>query len=259
LAARRRDPLEQLESDLGSRALAVPTDVTDEAAVRELARRAADRFGGIDVWVNNAAVTAFGRFEDIPHEAYSRVLETNFLGYVHGARAALPHLRARRGALVNVGSVNSRVPAPLISPYVASKFAIEGWAASLRQELRASGVRVAVVLPASIDTPLFQHAANWFGRRPKPLTPVNDPERVARALVRCAKRPARAMLVGRGARAMVAMHAVGGPLFERAFAIQVERDHFLDEPAEPAPGNLFAPAAEGADVSGGWRERLRRG
>jgi NAD(P)-dependent dehydrogenase (short-subunit alcohol dehydrogenase family) len=183
----------------------------------------------------------FGRFEDIPHDAYRRVLETNLLGYIYGAWAALPHLRARRGVLINVGSVNSRVPAPFVSPYIASKFAVEGWTGSLRQELRSTGVRVAAVLPASIDTPLFDHAGNWFGRRPKPLESVNDPERVARAIVRCARRPPRELLVGRGARAMVAMEALGAPLFERVFAKQVERNHFLDEPAGPSPGNLFEP------------------
>jgi NAD(P)-dependent dehydrogenase (short-subunit alcohol dehydrogenase family) len=253
VAARREDPLRRLESELAPRAMAVPTDVTDEAAVRALADKAAERSGAIDIWVNNAAVTAFGRFEDIPHDAYRRVLETNFLGYVHGAWAALPYLRARRGVLINVGSVNSRVPAPFASSYVASKFAIEGWTASLRQELRSSGVRVAAVLPASIDTPLFQHAGNWFGRRAKPLDPVNDPDVVARAIVRCARRPVRAVPVGRGARAMLMMRAVGGPAFELAFAKQVERNHFLDEPAPPTPGNLFEPAAEGQSATGGWR------
>jgi NAD(P)-dependent dehydrogenase (short-subunit alcohol dehydrogenase family) len=254
VAARRPDPLRKLESDLGSRALAVPTDVTDETAVRELSGRAADRFGGIDVWVNNAAVTACGRFEEIPHEAYRRVLETNVLGYVYGAWAALPHLHARRGTLINVGPGNSRVPAPFINPYEASKFADKGFTASLRQELRSSGVRVAAVLPTSIDTPLFQHAGNWCGRVTRPLRPVNDPDRVARAIVRCARRPGRERLVGRGARPMVAMHSIGGALFERVFAIQIEHDNFLDEPAAPTMGNLFAPVGDG----GGGQRRLAR-
>jgi NAD(P)-dependent dehydrogenase (short-subunit alcohol dehydrogenase family) len=255
VAARRERPLRKLESEIGERALAVPTDVTDEAAVGDLARGAVERFGGIDVWVNNAAVTAFGRFEEIPHEAYRRVLETNLLGYVHGAWAALPHLRARRGVLINVGSVNSRVPEPYASAYVASKFAIEGWAGSLRQELHPAGVRVSVVLPASIDTPLFQHAGNWFGQRAKALDPVNDPERVARAIVQAARWPVRDVLVGRGARPLVMMHAIGGRVFERLFAKQIERNHFLDEPQPPTSGNLFEPVEEGDEESGGWRER----
>jgi NAD(P)-dependent dehydrogenase (short-subunit alcohol dehydrogenase family) len=257
LAARREPPLRRLEAELGERALAVACDVTDEAAVRELAERAVEHFGGIDVWVNNAAVTAFGRFETVPHAAFRRVLETNLLGAVHGAWAALPHLRARGGVLINVASVNARVPAPFVSPYVASKFALDGWAASLRQELRDSDVRVATVLPASFDTPLFDHAGNWFGRRPKPLHPINDPVRAAEAIVACAQCPRRRRLVGRGARAMIILHALGGALAERLVASQIEHDHFLDEPAPASPGNLFQPVAHGDGVNGEWRTRLR--
>ena len=78
----------------GGQALAVPTDMTDEAAVAELARRPVERFGRIDVWVNNAGVYLLGLLEATPPEAFRRVLETNFLGYVHGARAVLPLPRA---------------------------------------------------------------------------------------------------------------------------------------------------------------------
>ncbi len=69
--------------------MAVPTDVTSEAAVQHLAQQAISAFGRIDVWINNAGVLAAGRFQDIPSEVFNRVIETNFLGYVYGARAAL--------------------------------------------------------------------------------------------------------------------------------------------------------------------------
>jgi NAD(P)-dependent dehydrogenase (short-subunit alcohol dehydrogenase family) len=259
VAARREEPLRELAGELGAGALAVRTDVTDEEDVRALALAAVTRFGAIDVWVNCAAVTAFGRLEDIPSAPYRRVLETNFLGYVHGARAALAHLRERKGTLINVGSVNSRVGAPLVSAYVASKFAVRGWSESLREELRGDGVHVALIEPASVDTPLFQHAGNWARRRPKALDPVNDPERVAAAIVRAARRPRREIVVGRGGRSMIAMHGLlPAPLFERMFAAQVQRNHFLDEPAEPSEGNLFAPVAEGTAETGGWKGVARR-
>src|ERR687896_612241 len=81
LAARRAGALEELAGDCqaaGGQALAVPTDVTDEAAVAELARRAVERFGRIDIWVNNAGVYLLGLLEATPPEAFRRVLETNF-------------------------------------------------------------------------------------------------------------------------------------------------------------------------------------
>ena len=92
LAARREQPLLEVASQcatVGGEALVVPTDVTDEAAVQELARRAVERFGRLDVWVNNAAVTSFGLFEDTPQDVFRRIIDTNLFGYVHGARAAL--------------------------------------------------------------------------------------------------------------------------------------------------------------------------
>src|SRR5215213_4669700 len=193
LAARREAPLRTAAAECerrGGRALAVPTDMRDESAVQRLADAAAEKFGGIDVWINNAGVTLMGRFEDAPSDLWREVLEVNLFGYANGARGAIPHLRARGGgAIINVGSVNSRVGAPYASAYVASKFAVRGFAECLRDELRGSGIDVSTVLPASIDTPLFQHAANFAGRPVKPLRPIIRPERVAAAIVRCAKRP----------------------------------------------------------------------
>ena len=254
LTARRDAALDELVAELGpDRALAVPADVTDEAQLREVAERAVARFGAIDVWVNCAAVTLFGPFEESPRDEYRRVLDTNVLGYVNGAWAALPHLRRSRGTLINVGSVNSYVPAPQASAYVASKHAIRGWAASLRQELRGTGVDVVTILPASIDTPLFQQAANLTGRRPKALNPTNPPERVARAIVRAARRPMREKAVGRRSRQMLLFEKLAPALFDRVMARKVEHDHFADERTAPTSGNLFAPDAAQARETGGWR------
>ena len=108
LAARREEALLETAAECeaaGGRAIAVPTDVADGAAVEELAREAVARFGRIDVWVNNAVLVAFGRLEDVPREANRRVVETNLLGYMHGAQAALGHFRERdAGVLINVSS-----------------------------------------------------------------------------------------------------------------------------------------------------------
>ncbi|MEU4712374.1 SDR family NAD(P)-dependent oxidoreductase [Micromonospora purpureochromogenes] len=143
LAARREEALAEVAAECAQRgvqALVVPTDVTDPVAVEALGRRAAERFGRIDVWVNNAAVTVFGPFEETPLQDIRRVLDVNVMGYVHGARTALPYLREQgQGVLVNVSSIVGVVSQPYTHAYVMAKFAIRALSASLRQELRLTG------------------------------------------------------------------------------------------------------------------------
>ena len=257
VAARRAAALQDLVAEcegLGARALAVPTDVTDECAVSALAERAAEQFGRIDVWVNNAGVLLYGRFDDCPAEAFRRVLETNFFGYVHGARAALPHFRRQGGGvLINNISMAGIIGVPYWSAYCAAKFALRGFCESLRQELGDGDIHVCAVFPSFIDTPLFQHAANYFGRPGKPGRPIYPPERVAATILALAERPRREVTVGGSARLMQLLHAVAPGLLERGAREEVERRTFTDAPQPPTTGNLFEPMPEWTGVTGGWR------
>ncbi|AQZ70283.1 short-chain dehydrogenase [[Actinomadura] parvosata subsp. kistnae] len=265
LAARRREALEEaaLECERrGGRALAVPTDVTDADAVQELARQAVARFGRVDVWVNCAAVTLFGPFGEVPLDEFRRVLDVNVMGYVHGARAALPHLRQRgEGVLVNVASIVGVVAQPYAHAYGMSKHAVRALGASLRQELRLDGVRgvkVCTVMPATIDTPLFQHAANHTGRRAVAMPPVYPAERVARAVVGLVRRPRREVVVGPMGRNLVVQSRLAPGLTERMMAVQVDRTHLSrKEPAPDTPGNLFRPDEGPGTVAGGWHGRRK--
>jgi short-subunit dehydrogenase len=244
---------EQCEQ-LGGRALAIPADVTDQQGIQTLARRVIETFGKIDIWINNAAVTLFSRFEDSPPEAYRRVIETNLFGCVHGARAALPYFREQgSGILINISSGVGRIGSPFISAYVASKFAIIGLSESLRMELRdAPDIHVCTVLPAAIDTPLFQHGANFTGRAVKPISPVYSAEKVADALVDLVWHPRREIIVGASAKVGLMMHAVAPALTEQIFAKQVEQKHFEERFTPPSEGNLFRPMNY-ETISGGWR------
>ncbi len=258
LAARREAALKELAAvceHLGGKALAMTTDVASESAVQELARRAVRDFGHIDTWVNNAAVTMFARFEEAPSEAFRRVIDTNLFGYIHGARAVLPYFREQgSGVLINVSSVVGETGLPYISAYVASKAAILGLSECLRQELvDTPDIHVCTILPASIDTPLFQQAANFTGRAVRPLPPILPAEDVARAIADCAESPRREVTVGSMGRMMGFMHAVAPGMSDRMYARRAEKRHFLDEPAPPTMGNLFEPMPHWARVSGGWR------
>jgi short-subunit dehydrogenase len=257
-AARSADTLQEVIEAcqrLGSRSLAIPTDMTDPDAVQALAQQAAASYGRIDVWVNNAAVTLFGRLEETPLDAYRRVIDTNILGYVHGARAVLPYFREQgEGVLINVSSVAGKIGQPYTSAYITTKFAICGLSESLRQEVRDTNMHVCTVLPATIDTPIFQHGANFFGRTASAMPPVYPPERVAARIVRLAEKPQREVFVGRSGRLFSFLHTTLPGLAERMMATQVEKKHFQDKPCEPSRGNLFEPMPQENRIHGGWSE-----
>jgi NAD(P)-dependent dehydrogenase (short-subunit alcohol dehydrogenase family) len=141
---------------------------------------------------------AYGRFEDVPSEIFRAVIETNVLGTVHGARAALPRLRRQQdGTLINMASVWGRVTWPDVSASVTSKFAIRAFGDCLREELAdAPGIDVATILPQAVDTPIFEQAANYAGRKVRPIPPLVDPEEVARSIVSCARSPKREVTCG---------------------------------------------------------------
>ncbi len=260
VTARRTQALADLVTELGrDRALAVPGDMSDPVVAERVATAAVERFGRLDVWVNNASVVAFGRIQDMPPEAFARVIDVNVLGYANGARAAHPHLKASGGTLVQVASLNSRVPAPYYTPYITSKFAVTGMALSLRQEWRSDGISVAVVLPASVDTPLFHTAGNWYGRRVKAIMPANDPDRIARRIVAAARRPRRTMPAGFGARPLLLGEALAPRVIERITALQAPFNNYeAGEPVPPSPGNLFEPSDLLATERGGWAHRTHR-
>ncbi|MBW3540353.1 MAG: SDR family NAD(P)-dependent oxidoreductase, partial [Planctomycetes bacterium] len=219
LAARDEVALGEVAEEcrrLGGRAIVVPTDVTREEQVQALSRRAVEEFGRFDVWINNAAVTLFARFEESPPEDFRRVIDTNLFGYVHGARAALAEFRRQgRGVLINVASVVGKVGQPFTSAYVTSKFAIVGFSECLRQELRDTEIDVVTILPASIDTPLFQHGANYTGQAIEPLKPVYEAEVVSREILAAARHPRREVYAGAAGRLAGWMHRLAPGLAEK--------------------------------------------
>lgn len=117
--------------------------------------------------MNAAAVSVWGRVEDITDAEFDRVMRVNFLGQVHGTHAALPALRrAGGGVIIGISSVEGVRAVPLHGPYTASKFALRGFYDCLRMELAQEGAPIAVttILPASIDTPFFEHARSSWAR-----------------------------------------------------------------------------------------------
>lgn len=267
LAARSEETLREVAKECeaaGGRALAVPTDVTDEEAVRELARRTVESFGRIDTWVNNAGVMVYGALEEVPSEAYRQVIETNLFGQIHGARTVVPYFKEQgSGVLINMVSMWSKISSPYVSSYVTSKFGILGFSECLRQALHEwKDIHVCAILPVSVDTPIFRHAGNYTGHGAKPVPPVLDPGRVVKQILRNAQRPRPETTVGPTGYLLTWAHAATPKLYDFLVPYIFDWGAFSSRPVEKGPGNVFDPMTEWNRVSGGWRggggARLRR-
>ncbi|MBD2767982.1 SDR family oxidoreductase [Hymenobacter sp. BT664] len=259
LAARRAEVLAEVVAEceaLGAQALAVPTDVTDAQAVQRLAQAAADFGGRIDVWVNNAGIGAVGPFTNVPLAAHEQVLRTNLFGALYGAYAVLPYFRRqRRGTLINVISLGAWLPEPYTVSYSASKYGARGLMDTLRTELSEEPhIHVCDVHPAYIDTPGFQHGANYTGRVIKPAPPVFPAQQVADAIVGLAQRPRATTMVGWTATALRLTYALAPGLTQWAGLRLLKRYLRQAQPAPISEGSVFAPAPapHGTEISGGW-------
>jgi NADP-dependent 3-hydroxy acid dehydrogenase YdfG len=263
--ARGEAALESLRREIerfGGRAHPVVADVADWPQVERAAEEAVDRFGRIDTWVNNAAVALYATVAEADVEEMRRVLDVGLLGTVHGVKAALPHLqRQGRGAIINVASALGLRAVPLQAAYCAAKHGVKGFTDSLRTELEreGSGIAVTLVLPSSIDTPLFDHARSHLGVRPRPIPPVYAAEAVADAIVFAATHPRRDLAVGGAGKAFALLERIS-PALADAYLLRGDvgvRQQRSDEP-DDGVDNLFEPLDDGGRVRGRFGDEARQ-
>lgn len=198
VAGRDPDRLAQVQQELvgtASRVVAVPLDVTDDAGVRRGVAHAATALDGLDLLVCSAGVMLLGPVEQADVEDWRQMLDTNVLGLMAVTRAALPHLLAEGGDVVHLSSTAGRAARPGGSGYHASKWAVTAFSEALRQEVAERDVRVTLVEPGMVDTPMTTDVAHpatrlavqpWLDG-PAPLRP----EDVAAAVVWAVAQPAR--------------------------------------------------------------------
>lgn len=201
LVARDENDLQTAKSQIeraGGTADYVVADVGVRQQVRNVVETVVARHGGFDTWVNDAGVGAYARIEEISDEDHERLFQTNYWGVVYGSTEALKHLKGRGGALINIGSIASDMPTPLLSTYSASKHAVKGFTNSLRLELMHENAPVSLTLikPSGIDTPFGENALNYMDEAAKVPPPVYNPEVVAQAVLRAAQVPMREVTVG---------------------------------------------------------------
>jgi NAD(P)-dependent dehydrogenase (short-subunit alcohol dehydrogenase family) len=191
--------------------------------------------------VSNAAAAVFGHVLEVHPDDFDRTVAVTFGGAVNVIRAALPHLRASRGLVVATGSLMARVPLPTWSSYSASKHALRGFLNSLAIEEREqrTGVRVAMVHPGPIDTPLFAQASSATGLRPHVAPDAYAADVIAKALVEVTVRPRPEVVLGGETRLLDLAFALVRPIAETVL-LGVDRWYRSGEEASATPGSLWA-------------------
>jgi short-subunit dehydrogenase len=236
----------EIES-MGGAAVLVPTDVADPGAVEQAAAAVEERFGPIDVWVNNAMTSVFSPVKDMKPEEYKRVTDVTYLGAVYGTLAALERMLPRnRGTIIQVGSALAYRSIPLQSAYCAAKHAIAGFTDSLRSELihDKSKVQLTMVQMPAFNTPQFDWVKSRLRYKAKPVPPIYQPEVGARAIYWVAHHPRRELYVGwPTVEAIVGTKLVPG-LLDRYLGHNGYKAQQTSEPEDPnRPDNLWKPVA----------------
>jgi len=260
LAARREEVLAEVAAScerLGARAIAVKTDVTDAAAMKHLAEAAADFGGTIDVWINNAGIGSVGEFTQTPVTSHERVIETNLIGYVYGAHAVLPYFKKQQyGVLINTSSLGAWIAQPYSVAYAASKFGLRGFSEALRGELiKYPAIHICDIFPGFIDTPGFQHGANYVGRLIKPIPPIYDARRVAKAMVSLAARPKDAVTVGSSAVFLKFVNTLFPGVTQNILVTLMDRYFKKAKQVPVSDGSIFQSANTNIGIDGGWRSQ----
>ncbi|GGZ02704.1 SDR family oxidoreductase [Streptomyces poonensis] len=250
LLARGRAGLDAAAAEVreaGGQALPLVTDMAEWEQVREAARRAEEEFGPVDVWVNNAFTSAFGKFTDLAPDEFLQTTRSTYIGYVHGTRAALDQMLPRdRGVIVQVGSALAYRGIPLQSAYCGAKHAIQGFTESLRCELLhdKSHVRVTIVQMPAVNTPQFSWLRTHLPQHAQPVPPIYQPEVAAGAVLHAADHPRRREYwVGTSTALTLMANAVVPGLLDRYLA----RTGFDSQQTDAFPppggeGNLYEPA-----------------
>lgn len=244
----------------GGDANAVAVDVSQYEEMQTLAGRAVELNGRIDTWVHAAAVSVYAPFQETRAEEFRRVVEVNLLGQAFGAMAALPHLKRSGGALIHIGSVESKRALPLHSAYSASKHGMIGFIDALRVELMhdRTPVSVTTILPAGINTPFFDKSLTRLGVKPRPSPPIYEPEVVARAILHAAEHPVRELYVGGAGKSLEWLHLLSPGLADWLFSRIGYRPQLTNIPkTDQAPHNLYEHL-EGYDrVQGTFSEEAK--
>lgn len=247
--------------EAGGEALVLPADVADTDAVEAAAQTVEDRFGPIDVWVNNAMVSVFSPVKEMNGAEFQRVTDVTYLGAVNGTLAALKRMLPRdRGVVIQVGSALAYRGIPLQAAYCGAKHALQGFTESLRSELYhdGSGVRVAMVQLPALNTPQFGWVKSRLPNRAQPVPPIFQPEVAADAIVWAALHDRPEMYVGFPTVKAIVGNRIMPRLLDHYLARVGFTSQQTSEPEDPdRPHNLWEPVEGDQGAHGRFDSRAR--
>jgi short-subunit dehydrogenase len=219
LGARRTSLLESTAAQItreGGRAAITPMDVAREDDVQALVATAIREFGRLDIMICNAGFGYYGTIEDTPPDVMQRMMTVNYMGTYYGARAALPIFRAQNaGHLIFVSSIVGRRGIAFMGGYSATKAAQAGLAESLRTEFAGTPIHVSCVYPISTRTEFHDAMTRDYGHTVSGLGPKQSVDDVARAIVKCVRRPRPEVYPHGPSRALTLMNHVAPAFTDR--------------------------------------------
>ncbi|AZA57733.1 SDR family oxidoreductase [Chryseobacterium shandongense] len=248
VAARGKEALDETVSlcrYLGVAALGVPTDVSIAADVQNLANKALQFNGRIDIWINNAGVMASGKFEEIPMDLNEQVIKTNLFGYMHGAYSVLPIFKKQQdGILINNISIGGFMPAPYSAVYSATKFGIRGMMECLHGEISDfPNVHICNLYPQIQRSTGNMHSAKFSGLDFKIPPFAADPRDTAAKFVELAKNPQKELFPDITSRLLTGIYQLfPKPIINTASAGMRMMMKLKNAPSDP--GNVMEPSTE---------------
>lgn len=257
ICARDRDELLRATTELeqqGGEVLAIPCDLGDRLQVEQAIQQARDRFGKIDILINNAGAIQVGPIEEMNLEDYQEAMNIHFWAPLYTTLAVLPEMRQRQaGRIVNISSIGGKVSVPHLSPYCASKFALTGLSEGMRAELAKDGVKVTTVCPGLLRTG-SQHNALFKGQHRQEYAwfSISDSlpfvslsaERAARQIIAALRRGDAEIILSLPAQVATRFHG----LFPGITANLLSWVNRL----LPAPGGIGTNRALGKDSHSAW-------
>lgn len=246
---------------LGGRPLAIPIDLADPEQVFAAALLIESDLGPIDLWINNATTTVYGRAEQLSPDELRRVIDVAFLGYVWGTRAALRGMRKRgRGTIVQVVSMHAQRAVPLQAAHCAAEHAVRAYTDALRCELihdRCEVQLTTVHLPA-VNTPQLRWCENKLAVEVQPVPPIFQPELAAEAVHFAATHRRRELWVGASTIRAILAHKLAPGRFERRLAHRVFDQQETALPVRrERPSNLWDPVPGDHGAHGPFEFRAR--